>query len=67
MKSWTSSKLGHAGSKTRSLGRMLEKPFVCARGQIFGLIIMKLGQNIYFYLILDEFENRSCWVKKQGH
>ena len=44
--------MGHLGSKTRSLGQILEKPCVCSRGHIFSLIIMKLGQN----LCLDESE-----------
>ena len=38
--------MGHVGSKTRSLGQMLEKPCVRSRGHIFSLIIMKLGQNV---------------------
>ena len=28
MKSWTSYKMGHVGSKTRSLGQILEKPCI---------------------------------------
>ena len=39
-------KMGHMGSKTRSLGQILEKLCVCFRGQIFRPIIMKLGQNV---------------------
>ena len=46
MKSQMSLKLGHVGSKTRSLGQVLEKPCVCSRGHIFSQIIMKLGQNV---------------------
>ena len=34
------------GSKTMSLGKILEKPNVCCRGLIFGSILMKLYQNI---------------------
>ena len=40
-----SSKMGHVGSKTRSLGQISEKPCVCSRDQIFGLILMKLGHS----------------------
>ena len=46
MKSRTSVKMGHVGSKTRSLHQMLEKPFVSSRGHIFSLIIMKLDQHV---------------------
>ena len=42
MKSGTCLKLGHLGSKTRSLVQMLEKPCVRSRGYIFSPIIMKL-------------------------
>ena len=37
---------GHVGSKIRSLGQILEKPYVRFRGHIFSLIIIKLGQNV---------------------
>ena len=59
IKSRKSSKMGHSGSKTRSQGKILEKPHVCFRGHIFNPIIMKLGQ--YFYL--DEIPNKF-WM---GH
>ena len=61
--------MGHVGSKTRSLGQILEKPCVCSRDQkpcvcsrdqIFGLILMKLGQSFCLYEILYMFENGSC-------
>ena len=42
----SSSKMGHVGSKTRSLGQILEKPCVRSSGNIFSPIIMKLGQNV---------------------
>ena len=54
-----SMKIGHVGSKTRSLRQMLEKP----RGQFFYLIIMKLGQNVCFGEISGKVKNGSCWVK----
>ena len=46
MKSGTSLKMGHVGSKTRSQGQILEKPILYPKGHIFSLIIMKLGQNV---------------------
>ena len=55
--------MGHVGLKTRSLGQILEKPWVHFRGHIFSLIIMKLGQNVCLDEILDNLENRSCRVK----
>ena len=39
-------KLGHVGAKTRSLGKILEKPCVHSRGHSFDLKSMKLGQNV---------------------
>ena len=41
----SSSKLGHVGSKTRSLGQILEKPCVHSRGHSFDSKFMKLNQN----------------------
>ena len=65
LKSWTSLKIGHVGSKTRYLGQILEKPYIyiCSSGHIFSPIIMKLGQNVCLDKISDEFENESCRVK----
>ena len=53
----------HVGSKTRSLGQILEKPSVRSRGHNFGSIVMKLGQNVCLDKIFDKFENGSCRVK----
>ena len=39
-------KLGHVGSKTRSLGQVLEKPCVHSRGHRFDHKFMKLCQNV---------------------
>ena len=50
MKSRTSLKVGHVGSKTRSLAQTLEKAFVRSGDQIFGLILIKLVMSFY----LDE-------------
>ena len=58
--------MGYVGSKTRSLGQMLEKPCVRCRGHRFSPIIMKLGQNVCLDEISDEFENGSCWVKTRS-
>ena len=63
MKSGTSLEMGHVGSKTRSIGQMLEKPCVHSGGHIFSLIFMKLCQNIYLDEISDKVENGSCRVK----
>ena len=41
----SSSKLGHVGSKTRSLGQIIEKPCVHSRGHSFDSKLMKLYQN----------------------
>ena len=65
MISWTSLKMGHVGSKTRSLGQMLENTYVCFRGHIFSQIKMKDDQHLCFDEISHEFENGSCWVKNQ--
>ena len=58
--------MGHVRSKTRSLSQILEKPFIRSRGYIFIPIIMKLGQNVCFDEISDEFENGSCQVKNSN-
>ena len=39
-------KLGHVGSKTRSLGQILEKPSVHSRGHSFDSKLTKLYQNV---------------------
>ena len=63
MKSRTSLKMGHVGSKTKSVGQMLEKSVVRSRGHIFNEIIMKLCQNFCLHKISDEYKNGSCWVE----
>ena len=63
MKSRTSSKMGHVGSKTRSLGQILEKPCVRSRGHILSRILMEAGQDVCLDDISDEFENGSRGVK----
>ena len=55
--------MGHVGSKSRSLGQILETPCVRSRGHMFSLIIIKLGQNVYLGEIAKDFENWSGRVK----
>ena len=51
------------GSKTRSVGQIIEKPSEHSRGHSFGSIIMKLAQNDHLDNISAKFEYGSCWVK----
>ena len=53
-------KMGHVGSKTGSLGQILEKLCVRTIGKILSSIIMKRGQKVCLDEISDEFENGSC-------
>ena len=59
----SSSKLGHVGSKPRSLGQILEKPCVHSRGHSFDSKFMKLYQNANDHNIWVKFEAGSCWVR----
>ena len=59
----SSLKLGHVGSKTRSLGQILEKPCVHSRGHSFDLKFTKLYQNVNDHNIQVESETGSCWIK----
>ena len=43
-------KMGHVGSKTRSLGQFLEKPCVLSRRHSFDPVFMKLCQNDFLSL-----------------
>ena len=65
MNSRTNSKIYHVGSKTRSLGQILEKPCVRSRGHILSQIILKLGQNVCLDKISDELENGVSRVKNK--
>ena len=56
--------MGHVGSKTRSLGQILEKPCVRYKGHIFRPIIVKYGQYVCLDKISNEFENGSYRNKK---
>ena len=57
--------MGHVGSKTRSLGQILEKPCVRSRGHILSRILMEVGQDVCLDDISDEFENGSRGVKNK--
>ena len=65
--------MGDVGSKTRSVGQIMEKPCEHSRGQSFGPIFIKLAQNDHLdnisvkYLdnISVKFEYRSCPVKNK--
>ena len=59
----SSSKVGHVGSKARSLGQILEKHCVLSRGHSFNSKCMKLYQNANDHNIYVKFETGSCWVK----
>ena len=50
IKSWPEYKMGHVGSKTRSLGQFLEKPCVLSRRHSFDPVFMKLCQNDFLTL-----------------
>ena len=58
--------MGQVRSKTKSVDQILEKPCVRSRGHIFSLIIIELGQNVCLDKILDELDNRLCWVKTRS-
>ena len=48
--------MGDVGSKTRSVGQIMEKPCVHSRGHIFGPIFIKLAQNDHLDNISVKFE-----------
>ena len=64
MKSQMSLKMGYVGSKTMSLGQMLEKPCVRSRGHIFCPIIMKLVDNNFLDKISDNKRSLSQILEK---
>ena len=55
VKSRSNLKLGHVGSKTRSLGEILDKPWVHSSGQSFDPMYLKLCQNVDLCEISDRF------------
>ena len=54
--SQSSSNMGDAGSKARSVGQIMEKPCEHSRGHIFGPIFIKLAQNDHLDNISVKFE-----------
>ena len=58
--------MGHVGSKSRSLGQILEKSCVHSKSHIFSPINMKLSQNVYFEKDSDETKIGSCQVTRSN-
>ena len=54
--------LGHVGSKTRSLGHILEKPCVHCRGHSFDSMDMKLSQTVKV-VICGKYKNLNKVIK----
>ena len=52
----SSSNMGHVGSKTRSVGQIIEKPFEHSRSHSFGPIFIKFAQNDHLDNISVKFE-----------
>ena len=48
--------MGDVGSKTRSVGQIMEKPCEHSRGHSFGPILIKLAQNDHLGNISVKFE-----------
>ena len=61
---WTLLKMGVVGSKSRSLGQILEKPCLHSRGHNFCPIFLKLGQNVCFDHVMNPIENGCGRIKK---
>ena len=61
------SKLGHVGSKTRSLGQILEKSCVHSRRHSFDPSFMKLCQNVSHHSIWVKFKTGSFRSKTRSH
>ena len=59
----TSLRMDRVGSKTKSLGHILEKPGCTLEKPHFQSDYHETGQNVCLDEILDKFENRSSWVK----
>ena len=59
-------KLGYVGSKTRSLGQLLEKPCELSPRHSFDPVSMKLCQNVCHHLILTILETGSCRLKTRS-
>ena len=55
--------MGDIGSKTRSVGQIIEKPCERSRGHSFGPIFIKLAQNDHLDNISVKVEYGWRWVK----
>jgi hypothetical protein len=64
MKSWSSLNLGHVGSKSRSLGQIIEKPCLHSRGHNIDSIFIKLAHNDCLDEISVKLKSGLCGVKK---
>ena len=69
LKSQKSLKMGHVGSKTRSLGQILEKHCIHCRGHILSLIVMKHGQNVCLNIFWTnmEIDHVGSKTRSLGH
>ena len=63
----SSSKMGHVGSKTRSLGQIIEKPCVHSRGHSFDHKLMKICQNVNHHNNVGHDRNWVMLGQKLGH
>ena len=63
MKSRPELKVGQVGSKTRSLGQFLDKPYVHSNGHRFDPVYMKLCLNVYLNKVSARIKNGLCRVK----
>ena len=60
----SSSIIDGVGSKSRSLGQILEKSCLHSTGNIFGLISLKLAQNVCLDDISVKFDHGLGGVKQ---
>ena len=67
IKSQTSLKLNPVLSKTRSLGQIIEIHCVGSRILNFGLILMKLCQNVCLNEISESVKTGHVWCKTRSH
>ena len=57
--------MGDVGSKTRSVGQIMEKPCEHSRGHSFGPIFIKLVENDHLDNTFVKSEYGSCWVRNE--
>ena len=58
-------KMGHVGSKARSLGQFLGKPCGDSRGQSFGPVLWNFVRMLILIKSRPEFKKRSIWIKNR--